>query len=75
MPSVIFRRDDGGQRHAVEGVVLAHGIYDAIALSSTVNPYYGGVATLILIYFCVKMHKAARNKIIAQVNRDKGLIV
>lgn len=55
--------------------VLAHGIYDAIALSSTVNPYYGGVATLILIYFCVKMHKAARNKIIAQVNRDKGLIV
>ena len=51
--------------------VLAHGIYDSIAFSGMVNPYLGVVATLVLIYFCVQMHKVARNKIMVQVNRDK----
>jgi len=50
--------------------VLAHGIYDAIALSGTVNPYIGGISTFILIYFCVKMHKFARTKMVAQIKRD-----
>ena len=52
--------------------VLAHGIYDAIALSSTVNPYIGGISTFVLIYFCIKMHKFAKTKIVAQIERDNG---
>lgn len=51
--------------------VLAHGAYDAIALSGTVNPYIGGLSTFVLIYFCVKMHKFARTKIVAQIERDR----
>ena len=51
--------------------VLAHGIYDALALSGTVNPYIGGLCFIVLIYFCVKMHKYAKTKIIAQIEKDK----
>lgn len=52
--------------------VLAHGIYDAIALGGIVNPYIGSVSTLVLVYFCVKMHKFARTKIVAQIERDRN---
>ena len=50
--------------------VVAHGIYDALALSGTVNPYIGGLSTFALLYFCVKMHKFAKTKIVAQIGRD-----
>lgn len=50
--------------------VIAHGIYDAIALGSTVNEYIGGLSFVILIYFCIKMHKFAKKKIVAQIERD-----
>lgn len=50
--------------------VLAHGVYDALALSGTVNSYFGGISSLILIYFCIKMHKFARKKIMAQIQKD-----
>jgi hypothetical protein len=50
--------------------VVGHGIYDALALSGTVNPYIGGISTFVLIYFCVKMHKYARTRILAQIERD-----
>lgn len=52
--------------------VLAHGIYDAIALGGIVNPYIGSISTLVLIYFCVKMHKFARAKIVAQIEKDRN---
>lgn len=52
--------------------VLAHGIYDAIALGGMVNPYVGSISTFVLIYFCVKMHKFARTKIVAQIERDRN---
>ena len=51
--------------------VLAHGIYDALALSGTVNPYIGGLSSFVLIYFCVKVHKVAKSKIVAQIERDR----
>ena len=51
--------------------VLAHGIYDAIALSGTVSPYIGALSTFVLIYFCIKMHKFARTKVVAQIERDR----
>ena len=51
--------------------VLAHGVYDALALSGTVNPYIGGLSSFVLIYFCVKVHKVAKSKIVAQIERDR----
>lgn len=52
--------------------VLAHGVYDAIALGGIVNPYIGSFSTIVLIYFCVKMHKFARTKIVTQIERDRN---
>ena len=52
--------------------VLAHGVYDALAMSGMVNQYVGGVCFFVLIYFCVKMHKFAIKKIVAQIERDKN---
>lgn len=51
--------------------VLAHGIYDALALSGTVNPYIGGLCFFVLIWFCIKMHKVARTKVVALIKKDK----
>ena len=51
--------------------VLAHGIYDALAMSSMVNPYVGGVGFVILIYFCIKMHKRVQAKVLALVEKDR----
>lgn len=51
--------------------VMAHGIYDAIALSGSANPYIGGVSFLILIFFCIKMHKVAKSKMLALIRHDK----
>jgi RsiW-degrading membrane proteinase PrsW (M82 family) len=52
--------------------VLAHGIYDAFALSGTIDPSIGGIGAMALIYFCIKMHKFARTKMLAQIERDKN---
>lgn len=51
--------------------VLAHGVYDAIALGGIVNPYIGSISTFVLVYFCIKMHKFARTKMMAQIERDR----
>ena len=51
--------------------ILAHGIYDALAMSGSINEYVGGIAFLVLIYFCVKMHKAAHTKVLALIENDK----
>ena len=52
--------------------VAAHGVYDAIAFSGIVSPYLGGLSTIVLIYFCVKMHKFAKSKVLALVERDNS---
>ena len=52
--------------------VLAHGVYDALAMSGIVNLYVGGLSFFVLIYFCVKMHKFALKKIVAQIERDRN---
>ena len=51
---------------------LAHGIYDTIAFGGVANPYIGSISTLVLVYFCVKMHKYASTKIMAQIERDRN---
>jgi RsiW-degrading membrane proteinase PrsW (M82 family) len=51
--------------------MMAHGIYDALAMSGTVDPTIGGSAFAVLIYFCVKMQKIARNRINRMIARDR----
>ena len=51
--------------------VAAHGVYDALAMSGFVNPYIGGLSFFILIWFCVKMHKVAKAKVLALIESDK----
>ena len=52
--------------------VVAHGVYDAIAMSGMINQYIGGLSFFVLIYFCIKMHKVAKNKVIALVEKDQN---
>ena len=52
--------------------VAAHGFYDTLALSGSLNPYIGGLSFFVLIWFCIKMHKYARTKIVAQIERDRN---
>lgn len=51
--------------------VLAHGVYDALALSSTVNPVVGGICFFVLIYFCRQIHKEAKGKVMAMIKKDQ----
>lgn len=51
--------------------VVAHGIYDTLAMSGMINEYIGGVSFIVLIYFCVKLHKAAKKKILTLMELDK----
>ena len=50
--------------------VLAHGIYDALALSGIADPLVGGICVIVLIYFCIRLHKYANKKIMVQIERD-----
>ena len=43
--------------------MLAHGVYDAIAMSGQVDPLAGSLSSIVLIYFCIKLQKYARRKI------------
>lgn len=51
--------------------VVAHGLYDTLAMSGMVNPYVGGLSFFVLIWFCIKMHIFAKAKIVAQIERDR----
>ena len=51
--------------------IMLHGTYDALAMSGIVNKYVGGIAFFVLIYFCVKMHKRAKRKVLALIEKDR----
>lgn len=53
--------------------ILAHGIYDSIAMTGMVNPIVGGISFFVLVFFCIKMHKFSRNKVTALIERDKDM--
>ena len=55
--------------------IIAHGAYDAIAMSGIINQYIGGLSFFVLIYFCVKMHKVAKAKMLALVEKDSDRII
>lgn len=50
---------------------VAHGVYDALVFSGDVNVGVGVICFLVLLFFCFKLHKAARSKVVAQIERDK----
>ena len=68
----VYHFVDRSPKIAVCMPVIAHGIYDAIAMSGMVNEYIGTLSFFVLSYFCVKMHKFANKKIVAQIERDKN---
>ena len=49
----------------------AHGFYDALAMSGQVDPVIGSVAFIALVWFCVKIHKLANRKVMAQLRKDE----
>lgn len=51
--------------------IMAHGVYDTLAMSGLVNPYIGGLSFFVLIYFCTRMHKVAKSKMIALLRKDE----
>lgn len=51
--------------------VLAHGIYDALAMTSFISPAVGGVAAVLLVFFCIRMHEFAHKKVLAQIQKDQ----
>lgn len=51
--------------------VLAHGCYDAIALSGKVEPTIGGFSAIVLILFCIKMHKYVRKEMLEQLDKSR----
>ena len=50
--------------------VIAHGCYDTIVLSANVAPGLGGACTILLVYFCIRLHTFAQKKILVQINKD-----
>ena len=48
-------------------------IYDTIVFSASVNPYIGGLSFFVLIFFCIKMHKVAKAKMLEQIREDSIL--
>lgn len=52
--------------------VLAHGIYDSLAMSSMVNPLIGGLGFVFLIFFCIKMQRIAYDRLTQMIDRDRA---
>lgn len=51
--------------------VVVHGIYDALSMSGLVSPQIGVVSFFVLIWFCVQMHKVAKAKVVAMIEKDR----
>lgn len=54
--------------------VLAHGVYDAIALSGSVSPLIGGISFIVLIYFCIKLQREAQRKVRDLIAKNNATI-
>ena len=51
--------------------VLLHGIYDTLAFSSEIALEFSGLITIALIYFCHRLFKATRNRILTEAASNK----
>ncbi len=54
--------------------VVAHGVYDALAMSGSLDPVLGGLTTILLIWFCIRMHRRAKTKLLAMVEKDRSCV-
>ena len=52
--------------------VLAHGTYDAIVMNIGIHEWLVFPTLILLIVFCIWMHKASKKKIMAQLELDKS---
>ena len=50
--------------------VIVHWIYDSLAMTGQVNPYVGLVCFFVLIFFCVRIHWMAKNRILFLIKKD-----
>lgn len=50
--------------------VLAHGLYDALLMTSMVNVVVGGVCFIITVILVCKLHVYARKKVISMIDTD-----
>ncbi len=50
--------------------VLAHGLYDALLMTSMINEVLGGVCFIITVIFVCKLHVYARKKILSMIDTD-----
>jgi RsiW-degrading membrane proteinase PrsW (M82 family) len=51
--------------------VLLHGVYDSIVMVNQIDASIGALSLPLLLWFCVKLHKSARKKLLAMVKRDE----
>ena len=51
--------------------VVAHGIYDTLAFSASLSDEVAAICMIVLIIFCILMHKFAKKKLVALVEKDK----
>ena len=51
--------------------VLAHGLYDALLMSASVNAALGGICFCGAVFLTYRLHIYARKKVLAMVNNDK----
>ncbi|MBQ8047959.1 MAG: PrsW family intramembrane metalloprotease [Prevotella sp.] len=52
--------------------VMAHGIYDTLCFASEIVPALGGFITIILVYFCYRMHVYALTKVHEHAGWDEA---
>lgn len=53
--------------------VLAHGMYDSLAMIGDAYPVAEGIAYFALIYFCIKMHRIVYRKLQVIIEKDRML--
>lgn len=51
--------------------VLLHGIYDTLAFSSGLAAGWSGLITIALLYFCFRLFKATRNRILSEAEAGR----
>ena len=52
--------------------VVAHGIYDTLCESASIDESMAAICMLVLIFFCIRMHKFAKKRLVAMVEKDKA---
>ena len=51
--------------------VLLHGIYDTLAFTAELSPAYSGLITILLIWFCYRLFKSTRERILREAEKNK----